>query len=146
MFCDDLIYKCDRKLNNSERDMYVLQEPCPETLSAISEMKSKSKYGYYQPIYIDFIEKYGFCVKAFRKINAFTLICEYVGDVTTSREYMFSKNDDIMRLLITKRSRTSLDIVPEIHANVARFLCSVAEETQYQKNVFSRIFVCLFLF
>lgn len=145
MFCDDLFYKFNRKLNNSERDIYILQEPCAETLLAINQMKSNSMKGYYQPMYIDFIEKYGFCVKAFRKINAFTLICEYVGDVSTSREYMFSKKDDIMRLLITRRSRTSLDIVPEIHANIGRFICSVTKETQSQKNVFNYIVFYLYL-
>ena len=58
---------------------------------------------------------------------------------------MFSKKDDIMRLLITRRSRTSLDIVPEIHANIGRFICSVTKETQSQKNVFNYIVFYLYL-
>ncbi len=53
------------------------------------------------------------------------LICEYLGEVRTSRQAVFNSNDSIMELLDTGDSDTSLVIVPEKHANIARFFNSV---------------------
>ena len=67
----------------------------------------------------------GFHVEAAVDLPDLSLICEYLGEVRTSRQTVFNTNDSIMELLDTGDSETSLVIVPEKFANIGRFFNSV---------------------
>ena len=67
-----------------------------------------------------------------------TLICEYTGDVTLTRNKIFDKNDSIMDLIKTPSSSTSLVICPEKKSNIARFLSGINnynEKSAKKQNV-----------
>jgi len=63
-----------------------------------------------------------------------TLICEYVGEVDTSRNRVFDKNDSIMELLKTTRSQTTLVLCPEKYGNLARFLSGINNKNAKSKQ------------
>ena len=96
-----------------------------ETLKIFTEFKNMSKQGNYVPVMIEPDKTQGFFVRAIEDIPEKTLISEYVGDVDFARNRIFDKNDSIMDLLRTTRSKTSLVICPENHGNLARFLSGI---------------------
>ena len=65
-------------------------------------------------------------VEATDDIPDCTLICEYVGEVNGQRPHLFDvASDDLMDLLRSGRSKTSLVICPAKKGNLARFLGGV---------------------
>lgn len=64
-------------------------------------------------------------MRAMEDIPTRTLITEYVGEVDFARNHIFNKNDSIMDLLRTSRSKTSLVILPDKKGNLARFLSGI---------------------
>lgn len=77
------------------------------------------------PVRVEEDKTQGFIVRAMEDIKARTLISEYVGEVDFARNHIFNKNDSIMDLLRTSRSKTSLVIIPDKQGNLARFLSGV---------------------
>ncbi len=78
------------------------------------------------PVIINFDEKQGFFVKAAVDIPELTLIAEYCGEVRTEIQTKdYPNNDSIMELLCTGDPATSLNVVPSLYANVARFFSGI---------------------
>jgi len=92
------------------------------TFQKFKELTNKGIYG---PVLIQEDKAQGFVVRAQRDIKPKTLITEYVGEVDFARDHIFDKNDSIMELLRTPRSKTSLVILPEKKGNLARFISGI---------------------
>lgn len=115
-----------------------LQKMDKDTLKVFYEFKERSRQGNYVPVMIEPDKTQGFFVRANEDIPEMTLISEYVGDVDFARNRIFDKNDSIMDLLRTTRSKTSLVICPEKYGNMARFLSGInnaAKEAKKKQNV-----------
>lgn len=93
------------------------------------------------PAIINFLPNQGFFVTAAVELKPYTLICEYLGEVRTSKQTSQMNNDSVMQLLavnekvskdMTKNNQKnlvveqedslrSLDIAPLRYANIGRF-------------------------
>ena len=82
----------------------------------------------------------GVDVVADMDIPAYTIVCEYIGEVMTLRKSIYlqkhQKNDSVMDLWYGKNSDQSLVIRPEKWTNIARFLNGVGKRKE-DKNVCS---------
>ena len=67
----------------------------------------------------------GFVVRAQAAIPRMTLLCEYVGEVDFERNHKWDENDSIMQLLETQNADQKLCILPDRHANIARFISGI---------------------
>lgn len=126
-FDDNLRYSnksCNSDKNQANLEQN-LQKMDQQTLKIFKEFKKMSKEANYVPVLIEPDKTQGFFVRAFEDIQEMTLIAEYVGDVDFARNRIFDKNDSIMDLLRTTRSKTSLVICPEKYGNLARFLSGI---------------------
>lgn len=139
-FDDDLRYS--NPACGPEKNLGVLesslQKMDKDTLKIFNEFKGMSRQGNYVPVMIEPDKTQGFFVKALEDIPEMTLISEYVGDVDFARNRIFDKNDSIMDLLRTTRSKTSLVICPEKFGNLARFLSGInnsEKEAKKKQNV-----------
>ena len=139
-FDDDLRYSnslCSPQQNQGGLEP-SLQKMDKETLKIFQEFKDMSNKGNYVPVMIEPDKTQGFFVRAVDDIPEMTLISEYVGDVDFARNRIFDKNDSIMDLLRTTRSKTSLVICPEKYGNLARFLSGInnsAKNAKKKQNV-----------
>ena len=94
-------------------------------------MKKNTNDGAYNYIKICEIYNQGFIVRAATFIERHTLICEYIGDIFTHREFcqlIIDKDKNVdsnMDLIITPISETSLIICPYNHSNIARFISGI---------------------
>lgn len=126
-FDDDLRYSnplCGPKNNQASAES-SLQIMDKDNITVFKEFKKMSRMGNYVPVTIEPDKVQGFVVRAEEDIAEMTLISEYVGDVDFARNRIFDKNDSIMDLLRTTRSKTSLVICPEKYGNLARFLSGI---------------------
>ena len=107
----------------------------------------------YPPIKIWWIGNFwenNYCVKALANLEKNTIISEYLGDVMTTEEYDKKFDEGTLRecgrnsrftLLKTDHKSSSLEIVPEYHSNIARFLNSAnldevdKTERKFRNNV-----------
>ena len=87
----------------------------------------------------------GYGVFALNKIKTRTIIAEYLGDIMTTKEVdIADKNNKLnqhgknsrMLLLKTSKLSTSLEIVPQYHSNIARFLNGKDETHKENVKVF----------
>lgn len=141
---------CSENDNNAEYEPN-LQKMDKSTLKIFLQFKEQSRKANYVPVTIEQDKIQGFIVRAYDEIKEKTLICEYVGDVDFARNRIFDKNDSIMDLLRTGRSKCSLVICPEKYGNIARFLSGINnqdEKAKEKQNVifYLSIFSCFFFF
>lgn len=97
-------------------------------------MRQKEQSGILPPVILKHEHAQGFFVEAAIDLPELSLICEYLGEVRTTRQCVFNSNDSIMELLDTGDADTSLAIVPEKHANVARFFNGVNNSCKDSKK------------
>jgi hypothetical protein len=95
-------------------------------------MKSRSKYEFDLGFCLEssdsiFICLQGWVVEATSNIPAYTLICEYTGEVDYTRHHLFDGDDDIMDLIRSGRSRTR-------YARVLRLAISAKAIFQFSKS------------
>ncbi|KAL4505289.1 hypothetical protein ABPG72_016356 [Tetrahymena utriculariae] len=141
LFYDDLCYtqQCPKQSNtaNLEPNLQIIDLANSIIFQKFKEM---SRQGIYAPVIVEEDKIQGFIVRAMDDIKAKTLICEYVGEVDYARNHIFNKNDSIMDLLRTARSKTSLVIVPDKKGNLARFLSGInntSKKSMAKQNVHS---------
>lgn len=126
-FCDDLVYARQeiKSMNKASKEPGLF--PTSEhNKNVYYDVKSKTRNGNYAGLEIVGDEYQGFVVMATLDIPAFTLICEYAGEVIQQRRVFFDHdNDSIMELLKAPSSADSLVIKPEVYSNIARFISGV---------------------
>ena len=139
-FSNELVYNCDENLNYylMEYRIFELHKDDAEIYYEVKEMTKEGKYNYLK---ITQNKEQGYIVKAKTFIEENTLICEYVGDVFTFKDFCNKQidNDSNMDLILTPQSETSLVICPFKNSNIARFLSGVNNSSDVEKeiNVFS---------
>ena len=139
-FSNELVYEYDENLNYylMEYRIFELYEKDIEIYNKVKEMNEEGKYNY---IKIDKNNEQGYLVKANTFIKKNTLICEYVGDILTLKDFCNKKieNDSNMDLIITPQSETSLIICPYKNSNIARFISGINNLINFENmvNVFS---------
>jgi hypothetical protein len=116
---------CPPAKNDPKLEKTLIQTLTKDNNDAIYELREREKNGILPPVYIRYDPMQGFFVEAAIDLPDLSLICEYLGEVRTSRQTVFNKNDSIMELLDTGDSETSLVFVPEKYSNVGRFFNSV---------------------
>ena len=144
-FSNELIYECDQSLNYNLME-YGIFELNDKNVKIYNQLKDHTNDGEYNYIQICRTQNQGCVVKAIMDIQKYTLICEYIGDVFTyknfcKQEKLENKNvDSNIDLIITPRAETSLIICPYNHSNIARFISGINNsDPNYKKlvNVFS---------
>ena len=144
-FSNELIYECDQSLNYNLME-YGIFELNDKNVKIYNQLKDHTNDGEYNYIQICRTQNQGCVVKAIMDIQKYTLICEYIGDVFTyknfcKQEKRKGKNvDSNMDLILTPRAETSLIICPYNHSNIARFISGINNsDPNYKKlvNVFS---------
>jgi len=117
--------ECPPAKNDPKLEKISIQTLTKDNNDAIYELREREKNGILPPVYIRYDPMQGFFVEAAIDLPDLSLICEYLGEVRTTRQTIFNKNDSIMELLDTGDSETSLVFVPEKYSNVGRFFNSV---------------------
>lgn len=136
---------CSENDNDAEYEPN-LQKMDKNTLKIFLQFKEQSRKANYVPVTIEQDKIQGFIVRAYDEIKEKTLICEYVGDVDFARNRIFDKNDSIMDLLRTGRSKCSLVICPEKYGNIARFLSGINNKDEKAKEKQNVIFFLIVYF
>jgi len=95
-------------------------------------LREREGRGVLPPVLIKHDSMQGFYVEAAQDLPDLTLLCEYLGEVRTSRQSLFNSNDSIMELLDTGDADTSLVIIPTKRANLGRFFNSVTSKNLKQ--------------
>jgi hypothetical protein len=102
-----------------------------------------SRQGFFGLLEITESKTKGFYVKSIEEIPARTILCEYAGEVISSRHSLTETNNDcIFGLLNTLRSNTSLDICPTKYGNLSKFICGINNvRGKHKENVQSLQFL-----
>lgn len=125
-YVTELIYDSpDCPSSKNDPSLEKVQTLSKENNQAIYDLRHKETSGILPPLLLRHAPSQGFYVEAAADLPELTLICEYLGEVRTCRQCLFSANDSIMELLDTGDADTSLSVVPERHANVGRFFNGV---------------------
>lgn len=140
-FSNELIYECDQSLNYYLME-YGIIEFNDENIKIYNNLKYHTKDGSYDYLKICKNDNQGYIVKATTFIEKNTLICEYIGDVFSFKDFCIKKieTDSNMDLIINQRSEASLIICPYKHSNIARFISGINNsDPNFKKliNVFS---------
>lgn len=127
-FTDDNLYRegyATPDMNNTELEVGPVQQLSKTNEKIFQRFKTRSRQGFYCNVEIVNTLNMGMAVVARDPIKEMTLIAEYAGEVRTLRSALVHKSDSIMDLLCTPFSATSLVIIPDDYANLARFLNGV---------------------
>lgn len=127
-FFDDQIYPkgITSPAMNRVPDKSNIRRLHPSDEQAFEKLKEISRKGFYGALEVSESKTKGFYVKAICEIPARTLLCEYVGEVLSSRHSLSeTSNECIFSLLNTSHSRTSLDICPTRYGNLSKFVCGI---------------------
>eukprot|EP00743_Colponemidia_sp_Colp-15_P006939 GILK01007488.1.p1 GENE.GILK01007488.1~~GILK01007488.1.p1 ORF type:complete len:364 (+),score=60.91 GILK01007488.1:90-1181(+) len=136
LFDDDLSYPfehCPERLNDSreEPSMQTLDENNHKVFMRFKEFSRRADYA---PLLVVNDPDQGYVVEAAEDIPDLTLIAEYAGEVDTVRNRIDDNVDDMMDLIRSGRSSTSLVICPNRRGNIARFISGINNFTKESRK------------
>lgn len=140
-FCDNLVYENLNIYNKNNANKEPGLFPCTNHNRLVYyEFKKHTVIGNYPGLEVVTDDRQGFIVKAVLDIPAYTLICEYTGEVVPQRKVFFDNdNDSIMELLKAPSSVDSIVIKPTKYCNIARFISGI---NNYKSDSYKKINIC----